>query len=237
MVDDDDTPNSLVALSALGEPSRRALYDIVVAEGDWISRDQAAKRAGLERGTAAHHLDRLAADGLLEVDYQRLTGRDGPGAGRPAKLYRRSPKQIAISLPPRDYELAGRLLAAAADRSRSDGTTVLEALDVEATIEGHRLAELIRSRIDGASNDVADRQNAVVETLEEQGFEPVVRDGTVLLRNCPFHHLAQEHPDLICAMNLCMLGTATDEIGRTGLLVNLEPEEGHCCVRFHQSGQ
>ena len=76
--------DAVAAISSLGEPTRRALYDFVVASADWVSRDRAAEAVGIERGTAAHHLDRLAADGLLDVDYQRLSGRQGPGAGRPA---------------------------------------------------------------------------------------------------------------------------------------------------------
>ena len=84
----------LGAISALSEPTRRAVYEHVAAAGSWVSRDQAADAVGLERATAAHHLDRLAADGLLDVDYQRISGRRGPGAGRPAKLYRRSHRQF-----------------------------------------------------------------------------------------------------------------------------------------------
>src|SRR5690606_39726451 len=82
--------DDLGALAALGDGSRRALYEYVVAAGGWVSRDEAARAVGVERGTAAHHLDRLAADGLLEIDYRRLTGRQGPGAGRTAKRYRRA---------------------------------------------------------------------------------------------------------------------------------------------------
>lgn len=69
------TLDQIAALSVLGEPSRRALYDYIVLAGDWVGRDEAADAAGIQRGVAAHHLDRLADEGLLDVDYQRLTGR------------------------------------------------------------------------------------------------------------------------------------------------------------------
>jgi predicted ArsR family transcriptional regulator len=42
----------------------------------------------VSRNLAAFHLDRMASTGLLTVEYRRLTGRSGRGAGRPAKLYR-----------------------------------------------------------------------------------------------------------------------------------------------------
>jgi predicted ArsR family transcriptional regulator len=225
----------LAAISALSEPTRRALYEHVAAAGDWVSRDAAADAAGIERGTAAHHLDRLAADGLLEVDYRRLSGRQGPGAGRPAKLYRRARRDFDVALPPRDYALAGRLLAEAVDRSRAEGTEITEALDAVATAEGRRLAQGIGYRLRRTrARSPASRRRAVLGALEDQGFEPQpVDDGTVVLRNCPFHQLAQQHTELICGMNLCFLKTAVEDAGETGFEARLEPQEGLCCVKLH----
>lgn len=225
----------LEVIGALAEPTRRALYELVADQGDWVGRDAAADALGLERATAAHHLDRLAADGLLEVDYQRLSGRKGPGAGRPAKLYRRAPRDVGVSLPPRDYELAGRLLAEAAERSRSDGTDIDTALDAAAGDEGVRIADDIRARLRGPdSRQVAVRRQAVMDALAERGFEPrAAEDGTIVLRNCPFHQLAQQHTELICGMNECLMTSALATVGSTGLEARLEPEEGVCCVKLH----
>jgi predicted ArsR family transcriptional regulator len=227
-------PDRLGAISGLAEPHRRALYEHIAATGDWVSRDQAADAVGLERGTTAHHLDRLAADGLLEIDYQRLSGRQGPGAGRPAKVYRRSGRQIDVSLPPRDYELAGQLLARAADRSRAENVDITSALGDVARAEGQRLAEQIRARLrDADGRRTASRRRAVLDLLEHHGFEPRSDDdGTVVLKNCPFHELAQQHRDLICSMNHCLLDEAVTNVGRTGLHAKLEPEDGLCCVKL-----
>jgi predicted ArsR family transcriptional regulator len=227
-------PEWLSAITSLAEPNRRALYEHVARAGDWVSRDQAALAVGLERGTAAHHLDRLAADGLLEVDYQRRSGRSGPGAGRTAKLYRRSPQQLEVSMPPRDYELAGQLLAEAADRSRTEGTDITTALDEAARAEGHRMAEDVRRRLESSDRShAADRRGAVLEVLDQYGFEPRAGDdGVVVLTNCPFHRLARQHRGLICGMNLCLLEAAIDNVGQTGLDARLEPEEGACCVKL-----
>src|SRR5262245_18074991 len=92
----------LEAIGALAEPSRRALYDYVVRRREWVSRDEAADAVGLQRGVAAHHLDRLADEGLFEVGFQRRSGRTGPGAGRPAKVYRRARRDFGVTLPRRD---------------------------------------------------------------------------------------------------------------------------------------
>ena len=99
------------AVAALDEPTRRRLYNYVLRQPEPVSRDEAAAALELPRSTAAFHLDRLVDEGLLDMGYQRLNGRSGPGAGRPSKLYRRSRHQVTVSLPQRRYELAGRLLS------------------------------------------------------------------------------------------------------------------------------
>jgi predicted ArsR family transcriptional regulator len=227
----DDDHDELSTIAALGDPSRRALYEFVVAAGRAVGRDEAAAALGLERGTATHHLERLAGEGLLDVEYRRLTGRRGPGAGRPAKLYRRSSRQFDVSLPPRDYEFAGRILAEAVDQARTSGVGVEATLRNACTSEGRRIAARILDSLRRGAGRRA-RQAAVLSELEALGYEPeATKDGTVRLRNCPFHQLAQEHTDLVCGMNLCVLDAAASEVD-AGFEARLEPEEGFCCVRF-----
>src|SRR3954447_3847409 len=86
------------AVAALDDPARRALLDLVTERGAAVSRDEAAQALGLSRRATAFHLDRLADAGLLTVDFGGLPGRTGPGAGRPAKLYRRSDDEVAVSV-------------------------------------------------------------------------------------------------------------------------------------------
>ena len=124
----DDFARRVTGVAALAEEVRRDLYLYVVAEPEPVSRDQAAAGVGVPRHTAKFHLDRLVEEGLLETEFRRLSGRQGPGAGRPAKLYRRSPGEVTVSLPERHYDLAGRLLAGAIEDSSRDGTPVAAAL-------------------------------------------------------------------------------------------------------------
>ncbi|HLM17968.1 MAG TPA: transcriptional regulator, partial [Acidimicrobiia bacterium] len=211
------------------------LYDYVVEQRGWVSREQAAEALGLQRGIAAHHLDRLADDGLLEIDYRRLNNRRGPGAGRPAKLYRRAESEVGLSLPPRDYELAGRLLADAAERSRRDGTPIEESIEHAARDAGRALAAAAEGDTGAGAHDDA-RRARVVEVLRQRGFEPETRaDGVTVLHNCPFHQLAQAHTELVCGMNLCMLDSFLTEIDGLDLHAELEPEDGYCCVRLHST--
>src|SRR5438445_9246773 len=109
----------IAAIASLHEPARRGLYLYVSSRRREVGRDEAARALRISRALAAFHLDKLVQLGLLEAAYRRLSGRQGPGAGRPAKLYRRSTRQLEITLPQRRYELAGRLLARALAAQRS----------------------------------------------------------------------------------------------------------------------
>jgi len=105
----DRTAEGIESLAALADPIRRRLYLHVAGEAEPVSRDQAATAVGIGRPLAAHHLDRLVEAGLLTAEYRRTSGRTGPGAGRPAKLYRRAvDREFRASLPQRRYEEIGR---------------------------------------------------------------------------------------------------------------------------------
>jgi predicted ArsR family transcriptional regulator len=206
------------AIAALDEPTRRRLYDHVVRQQGPVSRDEAAAALGLARQTAAFHLDRLAGEALLDVVYERRSGRSGPGAGRPAKLYRRSAKQVAVSLPDRRYELAGRLLAQAVEESDATGEPVRKVL--------HRKAEELGTQL-GAQNGTE-----LLDLLERYGFEPRREGDAIVLGNCPFHALAQEHTETVCGMNLHLLRGVLDGLDEAGLEACLAPAPGRCCVRL-----
>ncbi|MGP3925526.1 helix-turn-helix transcriptional regulator [Streptomyces sp. 8N616] len=206
------------AIASLDEPTRRRLYDHVVRQPGPVSRDEAAAALGLARQTAAFHLDRLADESLLDVVYERRSGRAGPGAGRPAKLYRRSTKQVAVSLPDRRYELAGRLLAQAVEESDATGEPVRDVL--------HRKAEELGTQLGGQESAGA------FDLLERYGFEPRREGDAIVLANCPFHALAREHTQTVCGMNLHLLRGVLHGLGEAGLDARLAPAPGRCCVRL-----
>jgi predicted ArsR family transcriptional regulator len=219
----------LSAVAALGEPTRRRLYEHVVAQAAPVGRDEVAAALGLPRQTAAFHLDRLAAEGLLDVGYERRTGRSGPGAGRPAKLYRRSAAQVTVSLPERRYDLAGEILAAAIEESERTGQAPREAAAGLAFGLG---AEIGASAGPVKRSGRRAARSTLVEVLTEQGFEPATEGRDLVLRNCPFHRLAQAHTELVCGMNLQLLAGLLSGLADTGLTPRLDPAPGRCCVRF-----
>src|SRR5450759_5725428 len=135
-----DVDADVSAVAILEEPTRRRIFAHVCAQAAPVGRDDVAGALDVPRRTAAFHLDRLAEQGLLAVTFARRTGRSGPGAGRPAKLYQRSTDEVSISLPPRHYDLAGRLLAGAVAEAEQSGRPPREVLDRRAHDLGQALA-------------------------------------------------------------------------------------------------
>jgi predicted ArsR family transcriptional regulator len=228
----DDFAAQVSGVGALAEPARRALYLYVVAQPEPVSRDQAAAGAGLPRHTAKFHLDKLVTDGLLDTEYRRLSGRRGPGAGRPTKLYRRSSRQVTVTLPPRHYDLAGQILARAVDDAARDGIPVLQAVQRAAADAGHRLGAAQRPRDERSATvlDDAAALEAVAAVLAAHGYEPRVQSDRVVLANCPFHALAREHTALVCGMNLHLITALLEELGRRDVQTGLDPAPHRCCV-------
>jgi predicted ArsR family transcriptional regulator len=217
--------SSLAALGSLGDPVRRSLYDFVSGRPEPIGRDAAAAATGIGRPLAAYHLDKLVSLGLLTASYQRPAGRGGPGAGRPAKLYARSGSEFAVTVPPREYELAACLLAVAIEADHTGASRV--ALHDAAQQLG---ADLGRRRRAAAAGQ-GDPRQAAAAALREQGYEPWHdEDGAVRLRNCPFHRLAAEHTKIVCGMNLALIEGLIAGLGASGLHPSLDPRPGCCCV-------
>ncbi|WP_028813282.1 helix-turn-helix transcriptional regulator [Streptomyces flavidovirens] len=220
------------AIAVLRDPVRRRLYEYVAAQGREVSRNEAAEAAGVARTLAAHHLDKLTDAGLLECGSRRLTGRSGPGAGRPAKVYTRARDERSVSLPARDYRTAAELLAEAAEQA---------GLDAGLCAAAYRRGEALR----GTSAPCGGLEEAM-EVLAARGYEPHVervagvRDAeaveeatgvaarVVRMRNCPFHAVAERFPPLVCGMNLALLEGL---LGADGpLRARMDPRPGECCV-------
>ena len=215
----------LVSVSSLDDPVRGRLYEFVSGQSEPVGRDAAAAAVGIGRALAVYHLDKLVESGLLTASYRRPPGRSGPGAGRPAKVYTRSGREFAVSVPPREYELAARLLVDAVESDHSGHSQA--ALGDAARQLGTKLGEDFRGSVASGSPARQDLENL----LSEHGFEPGPgQDGVIRLRNCPFHHLAQQHRDVICGMNLALIQGVVAGLRLRDLRPALDPKPGHCCV-------
>lgn len=217
-------------LGALADPVRRALYRFVAEQPGAVSRDQAAEGVAVPRHTAKFHLERLVDEGLLVTEFRRLTGRSGPGAGRPAKLYRRSRRELAVSVPARRYDLAGQVLADAAERALA-GAPMQDAL---AAATG-AAAQVMVAEVSPEGEGLA----AVAEVLGRLGYEPRLgrgpdhqHDHGLALRNCPYARLASDHGPLVCGMNEAFVTAVSAATGCGGRVERRAggPSEGGCCV-------
>ncbi|MBX3195422.1 MAG: helix-turn-helix domain-containing protein [Microbacteriaceae bacterium] len=209
--------DAVAAIAALDDPVRAAIYDLVASHDGAIGRDQVAHELELPRSTAAFQLDRLAASGLVEVEYRKPEGRGGPGSGRPAKLYRVAGGEVAVSVPERHYDLMGDVLASAIEASAVSGEPVLATLRTAAS-EAGRAAGREREDFDAV--------------LEAAGYRPAATRAGTVMTNCPFHRLAAGHADVVCAASHAFVCGAAEATGRDADEVLLEPGAGRCCIRI-----
>jgi len=222
--------DSLAAIGALEDDLRRGMYLFIREQRRPVGRDEAAEAVGISRKLAAFHLDKLVARGLLKAHYSRLYGRGGPGAGRPSKLYEPTEVDVAVSIPSRSYEFAGRILVTALSES---ATPSLDAVRASAREQGVSLGRQIRGtrRVRTQS-----RKKALSETqtvLRERGYEPYTDEqGSIRLSNCPFHALAQQSVEIVCGLNEAFIEGLLSGLGSDELSAILDPRPGECCVRI-----
>jgi predicted ArsR family transcriptional regulator len=221
----DEPLADVVGIAALADPLRRRLYRYVARSTDPVGREEAAAAVDVAVHTAKFHLDRMVADGLLEVEYRRLSGRSGPGAGRPAKLYRRADRDFAVSVPARHYDLLSDVLADAAQASVEQRLPVDEVAPDVARRHGELHGADWAARVTG--DDPLDR---LAEALDDVGYEPRLDEGRLVLENCPFDRVAREHTTLVCGLNLDFVRGVAGGLHCEGVDATLDPSPGRCCV-------
>jgi predicted ArsR family transcriptional regulator len=220
-VSESERERNLKAVSLLDEPVRRRLFDWVLAQGRPVGREEASRTLRISRPLATFHLDKLADAGLLESGYQRLSGRTGPGAGRPARVYWRSEREFNVQVPERNYERAAELFATALEHTGGLPTP----LRVAAGELGENL---------GAQERARSSTRRLMDALEDGGYEPQVDEsGAIRLLNCPFHALVEEHRPLVCGTNLALAEGITRGARVTDMVPVLDSQPGYCCVSFH----
>jgi len=225
--------HALGTVGALADDLRRQMYLFIREQGRPVSRDEAAEAVGISRKLAAFHLDKLTEKGLLKAHYRRLSGRTGPGAGRPSKVYEPAEVEVAVSIPSRSYDFVGSLLVSALERSPSRARAEVRTASWD---EGRSLGERVRREKRLRSSSPKKLLAIAHEVLYERGYEPYLDDtGTLRLRNCPFHALAQQSREIVCSLNHAFISGLLSGLDDNHLDAALEPQPGQCCVRI-QSG-
>lgn len=223
MVTEMSDVEAIQAIAALSDGVRRRLHDFVRTASHPVTRDEAARAVGISRKLAAFHLDKLVDAELLTYTFRPA------GVGRPSKVYERAGKELRVSIPARRHEVLAEILTHAVMTEHEHGSAKAAATEAarrrgvaagQAAREAQRLGRLGPER--GLS--------ATEEILSEFGFEPVRVGSCIRLRNCPFHPLARESPDLICQLNHGFIRGIVDGLEATKLDAVLAPAAGECCV-------
>jgi predicted ArsR family transcriptional regulator len=202
------------AVTALSDPSRRALYEHVRRAGRPVSREDAADATHISRTLAAFHLDKLVDAGLLAARFEAPAG--PRGRGRTPKVYVPVGDGLVVTVPERRYELIAEILA---DGIAADPTDAAQAAGRQASRRGRELGQGLRGR------------SSLRHALDGLGFEPEETPGRMLLHNCPFHALAQRHTAMVCGLNHAFLEGLARGLGAR-VETRLAPRPGACCVEF-----
>ncbi|HEX6994757.1 MAG TPA: winged helix-turn-helix transcriptional regulator [Gammaproteobacteria bacterium] len=196
-------------IEALGT-RQRALLTSLLEWKEGRSADELADSLGISRSAVHQHLNALERDGYLEKLMRPSQG------GRPGYAWRLTNK--GVHLFPKQYAFFSELMIRGMKQSLgSDGLArVLEEL-------GADLAKRYAQRVDGAADD-AERMRIVAAVMHELGYAARARtvDGRpeIDARNCVYHDLAAEHPE-VCRLDLALLGA----------LLGGEIEHVECMVR------
>ncbi len=214
----EDPQSDVARIGLLAEPTRHQLYRYVSEADHPVSRDEAAEGTGVPVHTVKFHLDKLVEGGLLSTEFHKLTGRTGPGSGRPSKHYRRNEAEIAVTLPPRHYELLSMVLADAVAAAADTTESIQEAV---ARVARHTGVEVGREHAANGDLEMA---------LRSCGYEPATEGHDIIMWNCPFHGAAKRHVELVCGLNLDFITGLLEGMGDARGEARLAPAPGRCCV-------
>lgn len=201
------------AIDAMGT-RQRALLTSLLEWKDGRSADELAASLGISRSAVHQHLTSLERDGYLEKLMRPSQG------GRPGYAWRLTNK--GVHLFPKQYAFFSELMIRGMKSSfGSDGLArVLEEL-------GADIAKRYAQRLAGASSD-AERMRIVADIMQELGYvaraESVDGKPEIDARNCVYHDLAAEHPE-VCRLDLALIAA----------LLGREIEHAECMVRGGRS--
>ncbi len=176
----------MTSLSAIAQPELREIVLFARSQARPVSADDVAAHFRIHRTVARARLERIAAAGLLTVSFARRSGRTGPGAGRPSKLYAVPPETSAIEFPARRYD---RLLAHLLDAVPSEGREIALA---EAGVA--YAGDLAESAALGRTRGIRSAAERACAALGKLGFQASVTESTedsvtITTPTCPLRPL------------------------------------------------
>lgn len=184
--------------ASLGDATRRGIYITVRESPEAVTASHISGLFDIHPNVARHHLDRLVDDGYLSVTSRRPEGRSGPGAGRPAKHYSATSKEVSVQFPARRYDLLSELLVRVIEEiAPEDAGAVAEQVG---RTYGRELAAEIGLPTDAGFEAAA---QAVARAMMGVGFDTEAHiDQRLLVTSfCPFGTTATNHPEIVCKLD------------------------------------
>src|SRR5664280_1170512 len=215
------------ASGMLGE-SRSRVLEILQDTGAQLGVSEVAARLSLHPNTVRFHLDALVASGLVDSEAEESDLR-----GRPRMLY--SANANSASAGRRNYRLLAEILAS----SMAAQTSHPREVAINAGQEwGRYLGE---GPPPFTRVDVNEATGHLVSAMEDIGFAPEAvtrgRHRQVLLHRCPFREVAQEHPEVVCAIHLGLMNGLLAELNAPLEVDQLDPfvEPSQCVASLSPS--
>lgn len=202
--------------ATLGDATRRGIYITVRESVEPVTAGHISELFNIHTNVARHHLDRLVADGYLQVTRKRRSERSGPGAGRPAKHYETTAKEISLQFPARRYDLLAELLARIVERVAPD-TAADIAEDVGREYGRELAAEIGLAKDTGFETAVT----AVAKAMMGVGFDTEANtdDRLIVTRFCPFGEAASNHPEIVCKLDQGIVAGLLESANAPGIPV------------------
>lgn len=199
----------------LAGTSRAAVLDALRdAEGPLSIKD-IAERVGLHTSTLRFHLTRLVEAGLVTEERA-----DPSGPGRPGLVYSASEQATGgEEAGERGYKFLARVLAAHLAATSGDAAG-------EATDAGQVFGRYLVGPPRPFADMTAERARArLVSLLDELGFAPHEEPdaGRVVLHQCPFREVAEDNPEVTCAVHLGLMRGALEELRAPLEATRLDP--------------
>ena len=185
-------PAPIEVHKALADDTRYRLYRYLRLSGRPVPVRELASRLSLHPNTLRPHLRRLEEVGLVSSETRK-----GPTVGRPQTVY------VAVDLEGRegrDYRLLADVLTGVLSGARQRQRAREQAREWGAYLVGRAAPK------PGARRPAGPNLAVLQEALDAAGFDPRFRrSGTgvveIMLRDCPFRDLLDEHRDLVCSIH------------------------------------
>lgn len=183
---------------ALADERRGRIVEELQAAGRALDARELAAAVGLHPNTVRWHLGILRDAGLVTA-----TAAPRGAPGRPRILYALAPTGSVRATD--EHRLLATMLAGALSQVDDAPARAEEA--------GRAWGRYLLAREPLAAPEPDAAVPELVGLLDQQGFSPEAKGCEIHMRSCPFHDLAETHPDVVCAVHRGLISGGLSALG------------------------